>query len=133
MHSPASACLTERQGCSTFKVFLPQPKPFVAEVLINSKMPKRQKLKGGNRQARVQMKWNNQHLAGEELAGFCSGRWRAQPQEPLHTEPVFPLPTHTTAHRGWNLSPVRARIFAPLPQEVSGDAVPIAHTLLGVG
>ena len=69
------------------------------------------------------MKWNNEHLAGEELAGFCSGGWRAQPQEPLHTEPISLLPSHTTAHRGWNLSPVRARIFAPLPQEVSGDAL----------
>ena len=69
------------------------------------------------------MKWNNQHPDGEELAGFCSGRWRAQPQEPLHRKPVFPPQSHTTSHRGWNLSPVRARIFAPLPQEVSGDAL----------
>ena len=71
--------MTERLKDFTFKVcFLPQAKPFVAEVLINSKMPKGQKLKGGNREARVQTKkWTNQHLDGEELAGFCSGRWRA--------------------------------------------------------
>ena len=99
IHAPVSACLTERQGCSAFKVcFLPQPQALFSR-------------------------------------GANPRRGRADPSSLSSLRPpVLPLPSHTTSHWGWNLSPVRGRILPPPAQEVSGDVLFPEPTLcLGVG